>query len=142
MYHTQIQTMQRQGWNHESSMEKMSLTHKDRSGLQQSCPQKPGRSERSGIIHSTGEWEKYAAKNTLSSEAVIHDRRRDKDIPKHKKGKELMTTNPPLQEIFTKTLWAKTPKGTKNITKNINFTRNKKNPNTKFISINNHFESK
>lgn len=30
----------------------------------------------------SAEWEKYAAKNTLSSRAIIHNRRRDKEFPK------------------------------------------------------------
>jgi len=33
------------------------------------------------------EWEKYAAKNTLSSKAVIQNRRRDKEFPRQTKAK-------------------------------------------------------
>ena len=46
-----------------------------------------------------GKLEKYAAKNSLSSKAVIQNRRRDKNFPKQKL-KEFVTTKPALQEIL------------------------------------------
>ena len=49
------------------------------------------------------ESEKYAAKNSLSSKAVIQNRRRDKEFPKQKL-KEFVTTKPALQEILRGTL--------------------------------------
>ena len=45
------------------------------------------------------ESEKYVAKNSLSSKAVIQNRRRDKKFPRQKL-KEFVTTKPALQEIL------------------------------------------
>ena len=49
------------------------------------------------------ESEKYAVKNSLSSKAVIQNRKRDKELHKQKL-KEFMTTKPALQEILGDTL--------------------------------------
>jgi len=45
------------------------------------------------------EWEKYAAKNTLSSKAVIQNTRRNKEFPRQKVN-EFMITKPALQELL------------------------------------------
>ena len=50
------------------------------------------------------ESEKYAAKNSLSSKAVIQNRRRAKNFPDKQKLKEFVTTKPALQEILRGTL--------------------------------------
>ena len=46
-----------------------------------------------------------AAKNTLSSKAILQSRRREKEFPKQLK--EFMTTKPTLQEILKGTLSGK-----------------------------------
>ena len=46
-----------------------------------------------------GESEKYAAKNILSSKAIIQNRRRDKEFPKQKPS-EFVTTKPAPEEIL------------------------------------------
>ena len=49
--------------------------------------------------------EEHAAKNTLSSKAFIHNRRKDKkSFQDRKKLKEYVTTKPALQEILRGTL--------------------------------------
>ena len=58
------------------------------------------------------ELEKYAAKNSLSSKAVIQNRRRDKTFPRQKL-KEFVTTKPVFQEILRGTLWAENTWGEK-----------------------------
>ena len=50
-------------------------------------------------IFSVLSQKKYAAKNSLSSKAVIQNRRRDKKFPRQKL-KEFVTTKPALQEIL------------------------------------------
>ena len=45
------------------------------------------------------EWEKYAAKNSLSSKAIIQNRKRDKEFPRQKKyiNKGICDTTPTLK---------------------------------------------
>ena len=50
------------------------------------------------------EWEKYEAKNILSSKPVIQNRRRDKSFPDKQKLKEYITSMPVLQEILRRAL--------------------------------------
>jgi len=56
---------------------------------------KPGEHD----IFKVPEWEKSAAKKTLSSKAIIQNRRKDKEFPRQRL-KELMITKPALQEIL------------------------------------------
>ena len=54
----------------------------ERSGSKQICPQKLGRPEAVAGYFQRAESEKYAARNSLSSKAVIQNRRRDKEFPR------------------------------------------------------------
>ena len=51
------------------------------------------------MIQLMYQWGKSAAKNTLSSKAIIQNRRRDSFLDKQKL-KEFVTTTPTLQEIL------------------------------------------
>ena len=55
------------------------------------------------MIYSSVEWEKSAAKNTLSSKAIIQNRRKDNNFPKQKL-KHFMNTKLAPQEIIKRTL--------------------------------------
>ena len=46
------------------------------------------------------EWGKYAAKNSLSSKAVIQHKRKNKEFPRQTKLNEFVTTKPALREIL------------------------------------------
>ena len=87
--------------NHESSKgKKNSITYK---GTDQVCSRPihrnlAGQKGVAGYIQCA-ESEKYAANNSLSSKAVIQNRRRDKKFPRQKL-KEFVTTKPALQEIL------------------------------------------
>ena len=53
----------------------------------------------------TAEWEKSAAKNTLSIMVIIQNRRRNKELPRQTRTKEFVTTKPALKKIFKGILW-------------------------------------
>ena len=57
-----------------------------------------------GYIQSA-EWEKSAAKNTLSSKTTMQNTRSDKEFPKQTKLKEFMTIKLAQEEILKGTLW-------------------------------------
>ena len=56
---------------------------------------------------------KYAAENTLSSKAIIQNRRKNKEFPRQAKLKEFVNTKPALQEILKGTLGAGETKSNK-----------------------------
>lgn len=62
-----------------------------------------GQRKVTGYVHTAG-WEKYEAKNTLSSKTVIQSRRRD-SFPNKQKVKEFVTNKPVLHEILKGTHW-------------------------------------
>jgi len=52
------------------------------------------------MIYSSVERKKSAARNTLSSKAIIQNKRTDKELPRKQKLKEFMSTKPALQEVL------------------------------------------
>ena len=97
--------------------------------MQQICPQKLSRLEDDTMLYSMYWKEKYAAKNALSSKAVIQNIKREKEFSRQK-TEEFVTTKPAQQEILKgNTLGIKRPKhqwqeGTENIIRNTKFTGN------------------
>ena len=94
--------------------------------MQQTYPQKLGRPERRAGYIQSAESEKYAAKNSLSSKAVIQNRR-DKNFPKQKL-KEFVTTKPALQEILRGNLSGEKRQGKKKRPKATKTRKNQRTP--------------
>ena len=91
--------------NHESSKRKKILNIQGKTDQVCSRPIHRNLAGQKGVegYIQCAESEKYAAKNSLSSKAIIQNRRRDKKFPRQKL-KEFVTTKPALQEILRGTL--------------------------------------
>ena len=96
VYYSQIHKILRQGKNHESSKGKKVLNLEGKIDQVHSRPIHRTFAGQKGVAGyiQCAELEKYAARNSLSSNAVIQNRRRDEKFP----------TKPALQEILRGTL--------------------------------------
>ena len=102
VYHSQVHKIHRQGQNPEGNKEKNVLS------LQGKIDQVHSKSLHRDLAVQKGvdgniqhaEWEKYAAQNSLSSQAVIQNRKTHRKFSRQTETKEFMTSKLALQETY------------------------------------------